>query len=108
MLRVIILLPFLLLLIAFAISNPQPTTLALWPTDVTLQAPLSLAVLVIAAVFFLLGALMVWIPGLRHRARARRAERRVSKLEAELATRAKAAAPVPAKVPLLTAPRTAP
>ncbi len=90
MVRIILLLPFLLLLIAFAVSNPQPVTLALWPTDLSLEAPLSIATLVIAGVFFLLGALVVWIPSLAARARARRAERRVTKLEAELEARAKA------------------
>jgi uncharacterized integral membrane protein len=103
MIRVLLLLPFLLLLVAFAISNPQPVTLAMWPTDVTLDAPLSIAVLVVAGAFFLLGALVVWLPGLATRARARNAERRVTKLEAELAQRTN---PNPnPKVPLLAAPR---
>jgi lipopolysaccharide assembly protein A len=103
MLRALLLLPFLLLLIAFAISNPQPVTLALWPTDVTLEAPLSIAVLVIAGVFFLLGGLIVWVPAVGHRMRARRAERKVSTLEAEK----KAAMPTPGapKVPALAGPR---
>ncbi len=101
MIRALLLLPFLLLLVAFAISNPQPVTLAMWPTDVTLDAPLSIAVLVIAGAFFLLGALVVWLPSLAHRARAKRAERRVTKLEAELAQQR----PTPGKVPLLAAPR---
>ncbi len=96
MLRVLLMIPFLLVLIAFAISNPQPVTLALWPTDVTLEAPLSISVLVIAGVFFFLGALVVWIPGLATRARARRAERRLTALEAELAVRTKAAPALPA------------
>jgi putative membrane protein len=81
MLRALFLAPFLLVLIAFALSNPQPVSLALWPTDVTLEAPLSIATLVIAGVFFLLGALIVWLPGLAHRRRARVAERRARSLE---------------------------
>src|SRR5271165_4810510 len=97
MLRALLLAPFLLVLIAFALSNPQPVSLSLWPTDVTLEAPLSIATLVIAGVFFLLGALIVWIPGLATRRRARLAERRAAALEAELAARN--------KVPLLAAPR---
>ena len=96
MLRALLFIPFLLILIAFAISNPQPVTLGLWPTDVTLQAPLSISVLVIAGVFFFLGALIVWVPGLATRARARRAEKRLSALEAELAARAKTVPSVPA------------
>jgi uncharacterized integral membrane protein len=97
MLRVIVLTPFLLVLIAFAISNQQTVSLALWPTDVTLEAPLSISVLLIAGVFFLLGAVMVWIPALGHRRRARRAEKKVSALQSEMAARN--------KVPLLAPPR---
>jgi uncharacterized integral membrane protein len=89
MLRALLLAPFLLLLIAFALSNPQPVSLALWPTDVTLEAPLSIATLVIAGVFFLLGGLIVWLPSLGHRRRARLAEKRAKALETELAARDK-------------------
>jgi len=89
MLRALILTPFLLVLVAFAISNPQPVSLALWPTDVTLEAPLSIAVLVIAGVFFWLGALFVWFPALGHRRRARVAERRAELLSAQLTERDK-------------------
>ena len=72
---------FLLLLVLFALSNAGPVQLALWPTDLTLQAPLSVAVLVAAAVFFLLGAIVASLGSLGHRGRARRAERRVKALE---------------------------
>jgi uncharacterized integral membrane protein len=92
MLRALLLAPFLIVLVAFALSNPQPVSLALWPTDVTLEAPLSIATLVIAGVFFLLGALIVWLPGLATRRRARRAEKTARKLAAEIAARDKAAA----------------
>jgi uncharacterized integral membrane protein len=92
MLRALLLAPFLIVLVAFALSNPQPVSLALWPTDVTLEAPLSIATLVIAGVFFLLGALIVWLPGLATRRRARRAEKKARKLAAEIAARDKAAA----------------
>jgi uncharacterized integral membrane protein len=102
MLRALLLAPFLLVLIAFALSNPQPVTLALWPTDVTLEAPLSIATLVMAGVFFLLGAVIVWLPALGHRRRARRAERRARALEAELAVRDKA--PLVTDAPRLAGP----
>jgi uncharacterized integral membrane protein len=101
MLRVLLLAPFLLLLIAFVLSNPQPVQLSLWPTDVTLEAPLSIAALTIAAVFFLLGALLVWIPAIGTRYRARRAEKKVAALETKLAVYAKA----PPGVKLLAGPR---
>lgn len=92
MLRALILTPFLLVLVAFAISNPQTVSLALWPTDVTVEAPLSIATLVIAGVFFWLGALIVWFPALGHRRRARVAEKRAALLSAQLAERDKAVA----------------
>jgi lipopolysaccharide assembly protein A len=95
MLRALLLAPFLLLLIAFALSNPQPVSLSLWPTDVTLEAPLSIAILVIAAVFFLLGGLITWLPALGHRRRAHVAEKRAKSLESALAARDK-----PAVVPV--------
>lgn len=89
MLRALLLAPFLILLIAFALSNPQPVTLALWPTDLSLEAPLSIAVLVSAGAFFVLGAFIVWVPGLGHRWRARRAERRAARLHAAAEARAR-------------------
>ncbi len=104
MLRALLLAPFLLVLIAFVLSNPQPVSLAMWPTDVTLEAPLSIATLIIAGVFFLLGAIMVWLPGLRHRRRARAAEKRAGALAAELAARDKAAAAVVTTLPRLAGP----
>jgi uncharacterized integral membrane protein len=84
-LRVLIALPFLLVLILFALSNRQPVTLAFWPTDFALTMPLSLAILLAMALAFLLGALFVWIPGLAVRRRARRFERTTQRLEAQLA-----------------------
>ena len=54
-----------------------------------------------AAVFFLLGALLVWIPAIGTRYRARRAEKKVVALETKLADYAKA----PPGVKLLAGPR---
>ena len=84
MLRALFLIPFLLFLIAFALSNQQPVGLALWPTDFVLQAPLSLAILVAAGLFFFLGALFVWFGGVAARGRAKRAERKIQILEARV------------------------
>jgi uncharacterized integral membrane protein len=103
MLRALLLTPFMLVLIIFVLSNPEPVTLAMWPTDLTLDAPLSIATLVIACVFFLLGAVMVWLPGLGHRRRAHVAEKRARALTAELAARDKAAA-VSTSAPRLAGP----
>jgi uncharacterized integral membrane protein len=81
MLRTLIALPVLVVLVLFALSNPQPVTLAFWPTDFTLKTPISAAVLVAAAVAFLLGSLFVWFPALAARRRARRFERAARRLE---------------------------
>jgi lipopolysaccharide assembly protein A len=85
MLGLIFISPFLLLLVLFALSNAAPVQLGLWPTDLSLEAPLSVAVLVTSAVFFVLGAIVVGIGSLAQRRRARRAEGRVRALEGEVA-----------------------
>ncbi len=87
MLRIILLLPFLIVLVAFALSNQQTVTLGMWPTDLTVDAPLSISVLIAAGVFFFLGALFVWFGSVAARGRAARAERRAAALEAELKAR---------------------
>ncbi len=84
MLGLIFVAPFLLVLVVFALSNMDPVQLAFWPTDLQLQAPLSIAVLVASAVFFILGAFVAWLGSLAPRRRARRAERRVQTLESEM------------------------
>lgn len=84
MLRILIAAPLLLLMVVFALSNPKPETFALWPTDYTVQLPLSLAVLGAMGVAFLFGALVLWVSLLGARARARRAERHVRMLEAQV------------------------
>ncbi len=95
MLRIIIGLPVLLLLVLFALSNPEPVRLGIWPTDFTLQTPLSVAVLVGAAVAFLLGGLIVWMSSFTQWRRARRAEEHARVLEERLsALQANAARPL--------------
>lgn len=84
--RVLIVIPLLVLLIAFALSNQEPVRLGLWPTDILVDVPLSVAVLVAAALFFVVGAFMTWGGSLSLRSRARRAEQAVRRLEAQLAT----------------------
>ena len=84
MLGLIFAAPFILLLVVFALSNQQPVSLGIWPTDLVWQVPVSLAVLAASAVFFVLGALVVGINSVAQRRRARRAERRVRALETEV------------------------
>ena len=76
--------PFLLLLVVFALSNRADVVLGLWPTDLSVNVPLSLAMLAAGALFFILGAIAAWLGTLAQRRRAHRAERRVRSLEREL------------------------
>ncbi len=89
-LRLVIAIPLLLLLVLFALTpgNRAAVPLGLWPTDIVWVAPLSIIVLAAAALFFFLGALVVWLASLGQRLRARRAESRVRTLEAQLAAAA--------------------
>jgi lipopolysaccharide assembly protein A len=82
-LRLIIAVPLIVVLVIFAVSNRQMVAISFlgWETS----AALSVAVLLASAVFFLLGALVVWFGELRQRRRARRAEAQVRALETQLA-----------------------
>lgn len=71
-------------LVLFALSNTEVVRLSLWPTDYGLDVPLSVAILIAMAIAFLLGALVVWVSALAQRRRARRAERTVQLLEAQV------------------------
>ena len=82
--RVLLALPFLLLLVLFALSNPQTVYVGIWPTGYGLETPLSVAMLVGMAAAFLLGALFVWMSELGQRRRARRAENQARALEEQV------------------------
>lgn len=84
MMRVLIALPFVVLLVLFALSNTQTVHLGLWPTWYEWDVPLSAAMLIGMALAFLLGALMVWMGELAQRVRARRAEQTVRALEEQV------------------------
>lgn len=84
MLRLILMLPVLLVLVIFALSNTAPATFGFWPTDLALEAPLSVAVLVIAGVFFVAGALVAWGGTMAQVRRARRAEAQVRRLQEQV------------------------
>jgi lipopolysaccharide assembly protein A len=75
---------FLLVLVVFTLSNRQPVSIGFWPTDLRWDVPLSLAVLIAAAVALVFGAAMVWISELGQRRRARRAEATVRLLEEQV------------------------
>jgi putative membrane protein len=82
-------------LVLFALSNTEMVRLGIWPTDYSLEVHLSLAILFAMAFAFLLGAMVVWMSELSQRRRARRAERAVRMLEAQIeALKARAATPI--------------
>ncbi len=85
MIRALIFAPLLFLLVVFALSNPQPVHVGMWPTDFGMDLPLSIALLLAGAVAFLLGALLIWFSAIGARLRARRAEMSVKLLEKQVA-----------------------
>lgn len=82
--RWILFAPFAGLVVLFALSNRQPVELRLWPFDLVWQTPLSIAVLIAAAVSFLIGAGIVWVSGVPARSRARAAIRRADALQRDM------------------------
>lgn len=72
----------IIVIVAFSLSNRQAVSVDLWPSDLTLDAPLSLVVLAASAVFFLGGALIGAGGAAAARRRAHRAEARLQVLEA--------------------------
>jgi lipopolysaccharide assembly protein A len=82
--RLALLVPLAVLLVLFALSNWQIVALTLWPFDLAWEVPLSIAVLIIAALAFLLGAGVAWISSLPYRRQARRMEQTARLLQAEL------------------------
>jgi lipopolysaccharide assembly protein A len=82
--RLLISLPLLLILVIFTLSNRQDVKLGFWPTGLSVDVPVSLAILVAMAVAFLIGALFTWFGAIGARRRARRAEDTARLLQAEL------------------------
>ena len=82
--RLLLLSPLALLLVLFGLSNRHMVALKLWPLDLEWDTPLAVAVLLAAALAFLLGAGIAWASGLPHRRQARRMEAAAHLLEAEL------------------------
>jgi uncharacterized integral membrane protein len=103
--RLLIALPFLVVLVLFALSNTAPVVLRFWPTDFSVVLPLSAAILVGMAAAFLIGGIIVWFSALAQRSRARRAEEQVRRLEAQVAELKTRLAAPPARLPALPEPQ---
>jgi uncharacterized integral membrane protein len=82
--RLALLAPLAVLLVLFGLSNRHMVALKLWPLDLEWDAPLAVAVLLFAALAFLLGAGIAWASSLPHRRRARQMAAVANLLEAEL------------------------
>ena len=82
--RWVLFVPLLVILALFALSNPQDVALRLWPLDLAWVAPLGVAVLLLMALAFLLGAFLAWAAALPYRRRAARVDQAAKLLGAEL------------------------
>ncbi|TWB11141.1 LapA family protein [Gluconacetobacter diazotrophicus] len=83
MVRLLVTLPFLLILIIFSACNQEP--IQIWFLDWGWKSSVGVLTLIVAAFFFILGAVSVWFAELRQRGRARRAEQQVRTLEDQIA-----------------------
>jgi uncharacterized integral membrane protein len=82
--RLIVAVPLLVLMVAFALSNTEPVRLGLFPLGwLPFELPLSVVILAALGLGFFFGGLRVWFVSLRHRREARRAEAAVRLLEAK-------------------------
>lgn len=87
MLGIAVTLVLAILLGIFAIANPQPVTLSLWPLPHDAALSLWQAVLLPAALAFVAGALVVWCAHWRMRRRLAQLEQAARLMEAEIASR---------------------
>jgi uncharacterized integral membrane protein len=106
MLRTLFLFPIVVLLVLFALSNETMTRFGLWPTDYSVNLPLSLAMLGAMGATFVLGGLTAYVSVMSARRRARRAERAVRALEREVNALQSRLAPKPPEGSLLPDPPT--
>ena len=84
LLRLLLLSPVLLVLVVFALSNPQPVRIEFWPFQSSVSWPAALALLGMLGVGVLVGAGLMWFTTIGLRLRARRAERERDALRADL------------------------
>jgi len=75
------------LLGVFALANPPPVTVALWPEGWVAELPLWQAILGPGFLAFLAGALTVWLAHLPEKRSAAQLRQAAALLDAELASR---------------------
>ena len=82
MVRLLVIVVFLVVLITFALSNPDPQSL--WVVSYGWQFSVGMLVLGIGAASFLLGGFVMFIGEVKQRSRARKAEQQVRALESQV------------------------
>jgi uncharacterized integral membrane protein len=80
----ILFLPFIVLVVIFSIFNRHEVAINLWPFAYELKLPFYLAVILISFIFFLIGALLGWLPALSYKHRLKNSKKKISKLEEEI------------------------
>jgi len=82
MVRLLVIVVFLVILITFALSNPDPQSL--WIVSYGWQFSVGMLVMGVGAASFLLGGLVMLIGEFKQRSRARKAEQQVRALESQV------------------------
>lgn len=85
-------------MVTFAVSNRTPVSVTVWPFPFALDLGLYIIILGSVLVGFMVGALVTWVAGGKHRRQVRRQRAEIRNLESELSdARAQAAESRPAK-----------
>ena len=74
-----------LLIVLFAVSNPAPAVVEIWPFPYQLALPLYAVILLTILVGFIAGLVASWLAGAAKRREIKRLRRQVRDLEASLA-----------------------
>lgn len=82
----LVLLPILLVVAVFALSNREPVSLSLWPLPWEADAPLFLLLLATLLLGVLIGALLAWSSGRSRRVAARENRRDNQRLQRQVNT----------------------
>ena len=77
--------PLVVVIVVFAIANREMVTFDLWPFELSVSAPLFVAILGSLFTGLLIGGLTAWLSAGKARWRARVAGRRTAELEREIA-----------------------
>lgn len=72
--------------VSFAVSNREAVAITLWPFPFALDIGLYIVVLIGVIAGFLVGCLLTWVAGGKHRRRVRRQRAEIKSLEGELDT----------------------